>query len=301
MRPAATQLDHVSPFMKNFRQSAERRELDSAHRTVIDRAAETAIALPDVTLAHDGAVPRLDGEKPGGVLAAETSGGPDLTVKRTQIFLVDPHLVVLRGLTAMIDAEVEFAVCGQASSPDTALRNIAERPVSLIITGLNFPGCQGVDIVTRLKAAFPRIPVLVFTFCTELAKAAMQAGAQGCVDKAEDWETLRAAIRCVVSGGVYLSHAAVRGLTAASSPPAGNTAHSPERVLSRQELLIFEKVGDGFMPSEIAANLRVSVRTVESYCGRIREKLDLESSADLRRRAVSWMRNRIETPHGSNP
>lgn len=218
---------------------------------------------------------------------------PSTTVDRAHIFLLDPYIVVLRGLVAMIGNDASLVVCGQACSPEAAVPAIATLPVDLIITGLNFPGCRGVEVVSRLKTSFPQIPLLVFSFRSECARPAMQAGAQGCVDKAEDWETLSAAIRCLVSGGVYLSHHAVAGLSSGATAANGRiSAQLPERLLSRQEMMVFERMGNGLMPSEIAAGLNVSVRTVESYCVRIRDKLGVAGCAELRQRAVTWMRSR---------
>lgn len=152
---------------------------------------------------------------------------------------------------------------------------------------------HGLEVVRALKAKFPELRILVFSSCDEVRHApeAILAGAHGFVRKSANGPELLLAVRQVLSGGVYLSGAMIRhlaGTPASTSVPK----KGPVALLSQRELQVFVFIGEGLHPKEIAQRISLSVKTVESYMARIREKLGLRDARALFQSAVKWSKTK---------
>lgn len=136
--------------------------------------------------------------------------------------------------------------------------------------------------------------MLVFSSCDEAAHfvPALRAGAHGFVSKASSGRELLRAIRRVLDDDVYLSQAMIDHLVASfpDATPAPKTG--PGALLSERELQVFAFIGEGLRPTEIAQRISLSVKTVESYLVRIREKLNLRDARALFQDAVKWSKTR---------
>lgn len=191
----------------------------------------------------------------------------------------------------VVHAEPDLKVCGRADSLEAAVETIARHEPDIIITELTLRDRHGAEVVRLIKSRFAKVPLLVFSALPEemCAEAAIQAGAHGYLSKREPAATLMLAIRRVLAGEVVVSPNVAGALLQNlqnGKPPA---QRSPLMVLSPRELELFRRVGLGYKPKEIARDLKLSVRTIESYATRIREKLGLAGAHDFFRAAVGWV------------
>jgi DNA-binding NarL/FixJ family response regulator len=208
-------------------------------------------------------------------------------VSRARVLLVDDQPIVRKGLAHLIGSEPDLALCGEADDPRTVFHLATATKPDLIVTGLSFKHSHGLEFLKDLRVRCPAIPVLVFSMYDEslYAERAIRAGASGFLTKREPTEEVLRAIRRVLAGEIYLSerlaaHSLQRFF--ARSPLASDSELDQ---LSDRELQVFESIGQGRSSRQIAAALRLDLKTVETYRSRIKVKLKLDSGADLVRHA----------------
>jgi DNA-binding NarL/FixJ family response regulator len=143
----------------------------------------------------------------------EESPSPPTGAKR-RILIVDDHPLVRRGLTALINAEPDLTVCAEAATPQEGLDAIASSKPDLVIADLSFQDGDGLDLIRDICSSYAGLPVLALTMydASLYVRRAFEAGARGYVTKQEMTEALLTAIRCVLSGGEYLTSAPETGL-----------------------------------------------------------------------------------------
>lgn len=219
------------------------------------------------------------------------SGTPTAPVR---IAIVDDHELVRFGVAQLVAREPGWEVCGEAADVASALQMIRDKQPDLAIVDLRLAQGDGLELVKQVKAACPEVRVLVSSMHEEnlFADRAMRAGAWGYVSKQEPAETLRAAIRRVLDGKVYLSASMTERLLIRSTGRSGNADGSPLELLSDRELEVFELLGRGYSVKEIARNLHLSPKTVEYHREHIKEKLNLPSSSAVLRHATAWTLDR---------
>lgn len=211
-------------------------------------------------------------------------------VKKNRVFLVDDHPLVRRGLANVIAGEPDLEVCGEASDVLEALRDVEKAGPDIVVVDLSLKSGHGIDLIEQLKAKDERIKTLVSSMHDEMlfAERVLRAGAMGYVSKQEPPETLLQAIRQVLRGEVYLSprmtNRLLRGV-ATGALPQRNPIHG----LSNRELEVYEMIGQGLTIQQIAGKLNLSPKTVETHREKVKQKLNLKSSAELNRRAVQWV------------
>jgi DNA-binding NarL/FixJ family response regulator len=208
--------------------------------------------------------------------------------------VVDDHPVFRQGLVALIRSEERYKVSGEAGSAEEALAALEAGLPDIALVDISLTGQSGLDLVKTLKAAHPRILVLIISMHDEAVYAAraLKAGARGYVMKQEAASVMLDAIRTVLSGKIYVS-AAMRDrlLEAMFSDPVETDAPTVER-LSDRELEVLDMIGQGYGAAEIAKTLHLSVKTVNAYRDHIKEKLRITGAGDLRRYAVKWVQSR---------
>ena len=209
--------------------------------------------------------------------------------RQRKVLLIDDHAAVRRGFAMIIEREKDLKVCGEAAGPADALRLAREHKPDLAMVDLGLKEGSGLDLIRRLKELDPSMVVLVVSMHDEefFAERAMRAGAKGYVMKEESPERLIEAVRRVLSGKVYLSQPASELML---EKMVGNdrSKKDPIHSLSDRELVIFQAIGEGLSSNEIAERLHLSVKTVETYRARIKERLGLQSGAELLRCALRW-------------
>lgn len=208
---------------------------------------------------------------------------------KKRIFLVDDHPLVREWLANLIRHQPDLAVCGETENAPGALSAIPVAQADLVVADINLRNSSGIDLIKQLKASHPQIPVLVLSMHDEslYAERAFRAGASGYVNKRETAQKVVEAIRRVLDGKLYVSERAAE-ILAGKAVRGQAASRSAIELLSDRELEVFDKLGQGLGTKQIAEDFRVSVKTVQEYCARIKEKLHLASATELLREAVRW-------------
>lgn len=209
---------------------------------------------------------------------------------KAKIFLVDDHPLVREWLTNLIHQQDDLAVCGEADSAQEALQAISKLKPDVAIVDISLKSGSGIELIKNLKAMQPRAAVIVLSMHDEdlYAERALRAGARGYIMKRETAKKVIAAIRHVLEGKLYLSER-LTTLFAERFVEVGATTVSPSVAqLSDRELEVFQLLGQGYETRQIAESLNISMKTVQAFCARIKEKLKLGSATELLREAVRW-------------
>jgi two-component system response regulator NreC len=201
-----------------------------------------------------------------------------------RILLADDHAVVRRGLRLLLDAEEGFEVVAEAGDVDDAMRYTRAHRPDVLVLDLNMPGAlSSIQAIPEVAAASPTTRVVVLTMQEnpEFARRALQAGAAGYVLKEAADSELVEAVRRAAAGETYLNPRL--GAALAAAPPAA--AGAPDN-LSAREVEVLRLIALGHTSAEIAGQLFISVRTVESHRAHIQQKLRLSTRAELVRYAL---------------
>ncbi|HSY53389.1 MAG TPA: response regulator transcription factor [Opitutaceae bacterium] len=213
-----------------------------------------------------------------------------MTPPQTRIFIVDDHPLVREWLANLLRQQPDLEVNGQAEDAASGLAAMIADPPDVAIVDLSLKTSSGLDLIKDLTEHLPGIQIIVLSMHEEIfyAERALRAGARGYVMKRESTDHMIEAIRTVQAGRIYanaqlLARLAERmvGHTAAASPGDVET-------LSDRELDVFRRLGEGQTTRRIAEELHLSIKTVQAYCARIKEKLRLANGAELVREAVRW-------------
>lgn len=212
---------------------------------------------------------------------------------RARILLVDDHRVVRSALAELIGKEEDLTVCGEAGSATEALDAAARLLPDLAVVDLALQNdLGGLELIKDLSQRFPRLRLLVLSMYDGdvFAERALRAGARGYVMKSEDPEVLLDAIRAVLRDTVYLDGGLAARLVGKTVAGSSGKPQGAVESLTDREVQVFQLIGQGYGTSRVADNLHISVKTVETYRARIKEKLGLRNAADLTETAVRWVR-----------
>lgn len=213
-----------------------------------------------------------------------------------KILLVDDHPLMRKGLALTLNAETDLEVVAQSESAEEALDAFEKTMPDLVIVDISLPGMSGLELIKHLLALKPDVAVLVVSRHDEAlyAERAIRAGARGYVMKLEAGEVIVKAVRRVLAGGVYVSEEINERLLVGMATGRSSMTESPLEVLSDRELEVFELTGRGLGTRDIAERLHLSVKTVESYRARIKNKLNLNTATELMQHAVQWVESEGE-------
>ena len=203
-----------------------------------------------------------------------------------QILIADDHAVVRRGLREILADALPGVRFAEAANGDEVLSLLAKSHFSLILLDINMPRRSGLEVLKDVKVSYPRLPVIILSVQPEdqYAMRCLRAGASAYVNKDSAPEELANAARKVLSGGRYVSANLAEKLVARLSEPGDEPAHEQ---LSDRESEVMRMIVNGQSLTEIADQLRISVKTVSSYRTRILEKMRMKSNAELTRYAVA--------------
>lgn len=214
------------------------------------------------------------------------------TPDRKRVFLVDDHPMVRERLALLIDQQEDIHVCGEAGDAPEAIEGIEKTRPDIAVIDLSLRNSNGLDLIKDLKARGCNIPLLVLSMHEEnlYAERVLRAGAMGYVSKQENTRTILQAIRQVLDGGIHVSPVLasklVKRMVGGIQPETSDVSKLADR-----ELEVFLLIGKGHATRKIAENLSLSVKTVESYRARIKEKLGINDGVQLLQRAVQWIQN----------
>lgn len=207
-----------------------------------------------------------------------------------KILLVDDHPLMRKGLALTLETEVDLTVAAQAASAEEALSLMDKTSPDLAVIDVSLPGMSGLELIKHLKAMKPDLAVLVVSRHDEslYAERAIRAGARGYLMKMEAADVIVKAVRHILNGGIYVSEE-IKERLLLGMMAGKDVSQSPLEVLSDRELEVFELTGRGLGTREIAERLHLSVKTVESYRARIKNKLSLSTAPELIQHAVQWV------------
>ena len=208
----------------------------------------------------------------------------------TKILIVDDHPIFRMGMTELLNQEEGFTVCAAAEDIRSARKVLMEEKPDLAVVDISLAADNGLDLVKEIAAGDRNIPVLVLSMHDESvwAERAIRAGARGFVMKKEASESIVAAIKNILNGKIHISETMTTHLLDKFQiNPEFQNAPS-ENALTDRELEVYRQIGAGLSTGEIAANMRLSVKTIGTYRDRIKQKLCLKSGAELTRCAVLW-------------
>lgn len=217
---------------------------------------------------------------------------------KKKILLVDDHPLVREWLTSLINQEAELEVCGSAGTARQALQILATTPADVAIVDIWLEqGTSGIELIKSIKAMHPQVSTIILSMHDEMlyAERAMRAGAGGYVMKRDATGKILAAIRTVLSGKTFFSPAVNSMMAQKLTRGAAATQASPVAILSDRELEVFELLGRGSNTRQISEQLNLSGKTVQVYCARIKEKLNLANINELIAHAARWHESRLTT------
>ena len=207
----------------------------------------------------------------------------------TRILIVDDHPIVRQGLERLIDAEPDLEITAEAATADEALQTVDRREVDFVILDIGLRHGSGLDVIGQIRARREDLPILVLSMHQErfYAERALRSGAQGYIMKQSDPAEIVPAIRRILAGELYLSPTLADDLVrrAVEGKEEGGDA---SEALSDREAEVVRYIGSGLSTREIAGELNLSIKTIESYRANIKRKLGLKSGTELARFAYDW-------------
>lgn len=210
---------------------------------------------------------------------------------KARILIVDDHPLVREGLADLVNKEKDLVVCGQAEDAYQAMEAIRELKPDMAIVDISLKETSGLELIKDIKIQHPSMPILTLSMHEEsvYAERALRAGAKGYIMKREATKKVVTAIRKVLRGQLYLSEKMTTRLVRKfvdGKPEAGT---SPIDRLTDRELEVFCLLGRGNGTRQISEQLHLSVKTIETYRSRIKEKLNLTSASELLQHAFQWV------------
>jgi DNA-binding NarL/FixJ family response regulator len=206
------------------------------------------------------------------------------------VLLVEDHPMFRERLASVISKRGDMAVCAEADNVNDALRLAESLHPDIAIVDITLRGSNGLDFLKDLKARGIGLPVLVLSMHDEAiyAERVLRAGARGYITKYEASSEVMAAIEQVLNGEVYLSRQMTTRMLGRFSGGKKDDANDVSALTDR-ELDVFQRIGRGETPRDIASSLHVGITTIDTYRARIKEKLGLKSGNELHRRAMEWI------------
>lgn len=212
---------------------------------------------------------------------------------KIKIILVDDHPVVRGGIAKFLEKEKDIEICGEADNASEAIKLINLQNPHIVIIDITLKDeIDGIELIKIIKSRFPEVYTLCLSMFEEsvYAERAIRAGAKGYVQKSTNPQNVIVAIRRILDGKLYLSEDISDSII--SKLLHGRTKESfdnPADILTDREFQIFLLVGNGFGAKEIAVKMDISINTVESHKKNIKDKLDIENTAELNRFAIQWV------------
>jgi DNA-binding NarL/FixJ family response regulator len=207
---------------------------------------------------------------------------------KNRIFLVDDHPLVRESLTSLINQQPDMLVVGETEGAQGALEAIMASRAEIVIVDISLADGSGLELTKSIKALGTGVNAIVLSMHDErvYAERAIRAGARGYVMKSESTKRIVAAIRDVLLGRLAVS-TSIADLFAERFAGGGrDSLQSPVESLSDRELEVFQLLGRGLETRQIATSLSISIKTVQAYCARIKQKLRLGTAAELLREAI---------------
>ena len=217
--------------------------------------------------------------------------------KKACVFVVDDHPLVRSGLSQIINQQSDICCVAEADGPAEALKSLSLQTPDLLLLDLRLKNSDGLEFIKSLKSQHPSVRILVLSqFDEELyAERVLRAGANGYIMKDNATDEVLKAIRTILTGEIYLSPAMTSHILKKSITSRLHRSNDVERLTDR-ELHVLQLLGTGLSTRQTAEQMKLSVKTVETYREHLKYKLDLESAAALVQFATQWVEKQSPTP-----
>ncbi|HUA66676.1 MAG TPA: response regulator transcription factor [Alphaproteobacteria bacterium] len=209
---------------------------------------------------------------------------------KKKILVADDFPLTRVGLVETLNREPDFVVCAEAGTARETMKAIVCQQPDLVLLDLTLPDQEGLELVKDIHVLHPGLPVLVVSMREETfyAPRVLRAGGRGYVMKSEGPEKVVAAARTVLAGQIALSKTMAARALESFSGSAGKSVAAPEEALSDRELEVLALSGQGWSTEEIAEQLHMSPKTVDTHRGHIKEKLGFRTTPEFLRYAIGW-------------
>ena len=213
--------------------------------------------------------------------------------EKQKVLLAEDHGVVIEALQRLINRQTDLLCCHAIQSARDIFPAVRNHRPDLVLLDIHLKDSDSTDLIAPLVSEFPKLRVLVFSRLdgTSHAEAILKAGASGFITKDEAPQELLTAIRTVLNGEIYLTRKMAAWLVhrlIREKPAHADHAPTPALPLSRRETEIFQLIGFGKKTSQVARELKLSVKTVETHRENIKRKLGLKTASELMLQAVKW-------------
>jgi DNA-binding NarL/FixJ family response regulator len=207
-----------------------------------------------------------------------------------KIIIVDDHPIVREGFAKLINSEEEFEVVGTAEDANSALSMIQEVKPDVAMVDLSLKESSGIELIKDLQNICPEVRILVVSLHDEeiYAERVLRAGAKGFIMKAEAVDDIITAVKKVSKGEIYLSNRMQSKMIEIMASGKRKESVNPLDILSDRELEVFQRIGNGMKTRNIAEQLHLSPKTIETYKSHLKIKLQLKDGVELIQRAVEW-------------
>ncbi|MBN1699689.1 MAG: response regulator transcription factor [Spirochaetales bacterium] len=213
--------------------------------------------------------------------------------KETTFIIIDDHPLFRAGLKQLINQEKDFSVIEEAGDAEEALNLIITNVPDFALVDISLRGMNGLELIKVLNSKYPGLIILVISMHDEAlyAERALKAGARGYIMKQEASKKVLTAIHQLLDGKVYISEAMHDKMLMGMIKGKSELENNPIDKLSDREFEVFLLIGKGLGPIQIAEELNLSVKTVETYRAHIKTKLMLDNAAELRKHAIKWIQS----------
>lgn len=212
---------------------------------------------------------------------------------KKSILIVDDHPVFRAGLTALVNLEADLAIAGEAHDAVQAMSAIESLRPDLVLMDMSLPGKSGLELLKDVRAMHPGLPVLIISMHDEsiYAERVLKAGGRGYIMKQAGPDKVIEAVRRVLEGRVFVSERISAQILDAMSDSRGKSAGAGASTskLTDREFEVLGLIGQGKEPNEIARLLHLSIKTVDTHRGHIKEKLGLRNGTELIHYATRWV------------
>ena len=208
-----------------------------------------------------------------------------------KVLVVDDHPVFRKGIITLLGEQENLSICGEAEDALRALTAMRQLEPDIAVVDISMPGTNGIELTKSMLSERPDLKILVLSMHDETLYAlrALRAGAKAYVMKAEVMDYVSEAIKKIIDGGIYVSPRFSERLDFRAVQSMEGGMGSPVDKLSDREMEVLHLLGKGFGTREIAAELHLSIKTIETHRMHIKDKLDFKDASEMVRFAIEWV------------
>lgn len=213
---------------------------------------------------------------------------------KVKIYIADDHPIVAAGLKNIFSGEKNIEICGSAGSVEEASVGIDAAKPHLLITDINFNGINtGIDFIREVHRRHPDLKILAISMLEEeiYAERIAKAGAAGYIMKSELTEKIVSAVKEIMRGGIFFNPAVLAKLVGNLQGNSDQNRYNAHDFTNR-EFQVFELIADGDSAQEISRKLSLSPKTVDTYKSRLRVKLNLKNTSELKKFAIRFFNDK---------